>query len=1009
MLKKLTIIATSVIFALSLAMATVISIAVASEQVPPLPDNAYVGDTIKIPEEQIDFEGEKVPASVVITSPSGGKFQGNALVVEEVGLYTVDYFATYNGATKSLPQKRIKAIRKPHDLFLLNEQATATDGAFIYNENYKGVRLAVSNGGLVTFDKIIDLTNLTKDDVLIEFIVEGSKEGSPDFTNLTITLTDVEDSDNVVNVSLVDSGTNYFGKGTYIKTGATGQVLTGYEGNTLHTNPQFGMAIRHTFKKQVDGYDYKTAKISFDYLSKTLYASDEYYAQEPTFAKIADLDSPADFATLWKGFTNGKVRLSISASGLSAATANLIVTKVLNFDLSCNDFNDVTAPELIVDLDGEKTPPVSYIGAKYKIFDVIATDDFDDLIKLSTDVFYRASVGADPIDVKVEDGYFTTSRVGIYTIEYQAVDRSGNLARKTIEVYCGIDEKQIEIQTDDVDQSVLAYDVVEIGGIETVQASGGNGNLSISVEVADPDGESVQLIKNQFVAYKVGEYTVKYLAKDYFGNENSVSVKITVTSPDKPIFIDDINLPERFMKGFKYNLPSAKAKEWVGGIESDAVVTLKANGVVTDGNITADGESVTVEYIADGESGETVYSKTIPVIDANNGKDQEKYFYGKGISSVTNEKDFVKAVFNEDSQLNFANLLQAHKFSLGFSFEENAKNFAVMEVKLTDSQNAKVSVTLKLTFNGNEISLTTPYSDIEGTFSASQGEYELAYNNSTLKIIDKNAQTCGTVEKDDNGNDFVGFSGGVYLSILFKGVTGDSSIQLISLNNQVLGYRTGRYENRRDRIEPQIFIAESYAVKNVFGQIAKVSAGSAFDVLGYVEEFSATVIAPDGSVVLDNVSAYESHEITLNQYGEYRLTYYALDSHGISYTETKLISVVERELPKLKVLKLADSFRVGETVTIPTYEVSDNSGVYCVDVILVMPNNEARLLIHDENGEKISKLNKDDTAYENAFKASENSFRLLKEGKYILRFFAYDENYNYVTVEFEFTVHGENG
>ena len=122
------------------------------------------------------------------------------------------------------------------------------------------------------------------------------------------------------------------------------------------------------------------------------------------------------------------------------------------------------------------------------------------------------------------------------------------------------------------------------------------------------------------------------------------------------------------------------------------------------------------------------------------------------------------------------------------------------------------------------------------------------------------------------------------------------------------------------------------------------------------------------------------------------------------YTETKLLRVVEREAPTLKVAAIASQYKVGDTMSIPNYELSDNSGEYMLDVMLIMPDNEMRLLIHDENGEVISKLTSDDMTYNASFKVNANTFRFERAGNFILRFFAYDENFNYVTLEFAITV-----
>ena len=156
--------------------------------------------------------------------------------------------------------------------------------------------------------------------------------------------------------------------------------------------------------------------------------------------------------------------------------------------------------------------------------------------------------------------------------------------------------------------------------------------------------------------------------------------------------------------------------------------------------------------------------------------------------------------------------------------------------------------------------------------------------------------------------------------------------------------------------------------------------------------------------MLDGVSAEKDYEIQLDQYGDYRVEYYVADNHGMVYTETKLLRVVEREVPTLKVVAIKTEYKVGDTLSIPKYELSDNSGEYMLDVMLIMPDNEMRLLLHDDNGEITSKLSVDDMTYNASFKVDENTFRFERAGSFILRFFAYDGNFNYVTIEYAITV-----
>lgn len=983
----------------------------AENDVPVLPEKAYLGETIEVPQKTVEKNGKKVKASVLITAPDGGQFTGNVLLAEEIGLYTVEYYAYIDGEQVSLPTENITIVRKASDVFETNDYATVENATFIHNEELKGVRASLSNGGTVTLSKIFDVSDFTQDDVLIELIAEGSKEGAVDYTNLTITLTDVEDESNMLSVYMTDSGNNCssgmspWGQGTYIRVGATDQLPAGYENGKLLTLPQFGTPIWHTFKKQTEDYPYRTAKLYFDYEEKAMYASDSYFSSAPVQTLIADLDNPADFSNVWGGFESGKVRISISAAGLSAATANVLITQIAGYDLSQEDFEDTTAPTLTIDYAEETFVPVSVMGSDYRVFDAIVNDDLDNEVDLEISAYYQSAVASEKADVAIENGYIRTDYAGIYTLHYKAMDRSGNVSEQYVAIPCSVSGKDITIETTDEDQTVQTYDKVTIGGVESITASGGSGALKLSCEVFDPDGELVKIVKNAFVADKTGEYKAVYRATDYLGISAKTEVSVLAKAPQKPIFTEELYLPDILIKDFEYALPEYPAKEAINGEMTDVAVTVYANGEeVKNGEFIASGEKVLLKFVANGTTGTTEHSVEIPVTDGNDGKDQEKYFYGENLDEVVNEKDHLTVRFDTAAKMSFANVLHTNKFSLGFTFGENEKNFSVMKIKLTDAKDKNLSVTITLTEENGTIYLTTPHSAVRGEFSASQGAYELVYKNATKNLTDKNANTCGAVSYDDNGDPFTGFSDTVYMTVLFEEVSSASAVRFTLLNNQTLGYRTSRYESRRDRIAPEIYLQESYAVKNTLGETARISAGNAYDVLGYVKTFTVTVYDPQGNKVLDNVSAREFYEVELTQYGDYRVEYTAADNHGVKYTQTKLISVVEQEAPTLKVAQIKKEYAVGDEISIPEYRLTDNSGAYSLDVILIMPDNDMRLLIHDENGTVFSKLTVDDTAYEAAFKVNEKTFRLQKAGKYTLRFFAYDENFNYVTVEYEFTV-----
>ena len=968
-----------------------------------LPETAYLGQTISIPDKTVTVDGVEKNASILVIAPDGGQYTGNVFSTEQIGKYTIEYYVVSGNSRRVVQTDTVMVTRRASDMFETNELATAENGTFAHEEGIKGVRLSLGNGGVATFAREFDVSDFDPNVEMAQFLVEGSAEGVIDFSTLIWTITDVEDENNQVTISMVDCGSDCYGIGTYIKIGATGQMLAGYERDVLHTNPRFGTPIFHCFRKQTEGFDYELANLYFDYKEKQIWTHKDFIYGSKYM--IADMDSPSDFANMWNGFTSNKVRISVSASGLSSAKGTLIVTKIMGYDLSQDEIVDTVAPSLEIDLAGEKSVPVAIKGMDYRVFDAILQDNLDNTVKTTVSAYYQPTATSDvKVDVEIKDGYFRASQAGIYTLHYKASDVSGNVTEKEVQVLCSVGGEEISVETTDTDKTVQAHNMMKIGGVQSVTATGGNGNLKISAKVLSPQGAEVALEKNSFIAEEIGVYKVIYTATDYLGVTANKEVLITVTKPDKPIFTDALYLPEKLIKGFEYTLPAQTALEASGNEMVNVPISVYVNGEKnTTGKFIADGTSVTIKYVASGATGVSEREQAVGVVDANDGKDQEKYFYGENLDALVNESDYVSASFDSDATVSFINALSSSNFRLGFSFAENS-NISVMKIKLTDALDATLSATITLTKRNNAWALSTPFSNIEAQFTDAQGAFELVYKNARFSITDKNARACGTIGFDDNGDVFEGFSDKVYMSISFEDVSAESAVYFTQLNNQPLGYRTKKYDNRRDRIAPEIVVASSWAVKNTIGDTVTISGGEAYDVLGYVKKFTVTVTDPNSEKLLDQVSAREPYELQLNQYGDYRVEYYAEDNHGMSYSETKLLRVVEREVPTLKVAAIKTEFNVGDTLTIPQYVLSDNSGEYMLDVMLIMPDNYLCLLLHDENGKITSKLTADDMTFNASFKVDERTFRFESAGEYILRFFAYDGNFNRVTVEFVITV-----
>lgn len=440
-----------------------------------------------------------------------------------------------------------------------------------------------------------------------------------------------------------------------------------------------------------------------------------------------------------------------------------------------------------------------------------------------------------------------------------------------------------------------------------------------------------------------------------------------------------VSLPGALAKGLSYDL-SAKT--------DSGPLTLTVNGEACDGTYVADGTQAELVYTD--SNGKQVASYTLPVIDTQDSSDQTAYFYDPSgaVSAVENEND-VALSFSQDTQVSFINKLNAEDFALYMAFVEGAINYEKVNVKLTDARNVKVSLTFTIDVAAKTVALNGEKAEL--------GEIEdvlqLRYKNRTQKLMLGSDQELMTCSKADNGTAFSGFSGGVYLTIGIEGVNGASTLNLTRVNNQALGHKNS---TSPDMAEPVMVTTSTLRSTQFMGEEFDIPSYELYDVLSTVAETSVTVEAPDGEIYTDT--------FTISQYGKYKLTFIAKDSHGNQMKTIKMIFVNDDVAPELEVASMEKtSYKLGDAVTVPAYTVSDNLEQYNVDVILFLPNSEIRLLTHDETGEITYCLN-DSALYSKTFINDNSSFKTEQAGTYTIRYVAYDDQYNRVVQELTFTV-----
>lgn len=973
-----------------------------------------IGETVDIPVYRVEKGGKVVEATAYVTTPEDKVYQSSRFVAEQSGRYTIEY--VYDG--ESVYTAYCTAVPSAMDFFSVNSLATMQGIAnYKYQEDdtLKGVKISVADGATIAFDKEIDMTERTKNDLLFSAIVEPTTQGLADFGQMVVTFTDVEDSSVYFKATFTDGAydTQSSAYASYVNAGANGQSPGGYNyeggGNRWLTQSIYGTSFISSFRAETNnGYSQYTLELYFDNDEKALYTR-----SGNSVVLVADFDSSLTFlGSEWGGFPSGRAVASVSFVSFNQDLGNVIFTSIGGVDLRSERLVDDVAPTLNVDLEGENEAPNSVIGTKYHVFSATATDFYDVNPKIGVQVVYT-DVKGNKSDVSVTDGTFTTDKLGKYTIIYTASDKWGNTSTKELSFACFAEAAEIEIEGIPDDYAVDVFSSVSILSADELKAYGGNGQLKITRKVMGPDGEECAVQNNAFTPLKIGAYLVSYTATDYYGAYMTKTLTITTKEVEGAHFFGGIDLPDVLLSEFTYTIPEVAAKQCQNGKVLDCNLSYFVNSKeVKDRTFTADGVSVEIEVRASlaGSSEYASLKKTIAVADGKGGKNHTAYFYDKSgtinVSETFSENGDCTGITlktTADSSVVFANKLKSEAFTLGFTTAAATNKFSTLNVKLTSAENSSEVVTLSFSFSGGTATV-----GVQGqsgvSFTCENGYVRFTIDSETGAIKDVNSETLLYARLYDNGNTFAGFSGGVYAEIAFVGVTAESAVTINLLNNQSFGYLTA--EGAGDNVSPELEADGEIVMRAQVGDTIDIYSCTAFDVLSGVGTVTVRATDPDGNILIQDLPATEMRTIATTKAGTYRVIYTVYDTSENENRQriVKTIRVVDSVAPTLKVDAKNMTKKVGDSVSLPSVSVSDDSGSVYYDIFVVLPNNEIRLVMHYANGEKTSYLSKSDEHYPSSFKASDTSFNLETSGKYTVTVLAYDDNYNVVKYVYTITV-----
>ena len=965
------------------------------------------GEVITVEPRTLVHEGQSKVANGQIIFPDGSSKSGKSFTISMPGVYKVIYSAIFD--TEEVTESvTYSCYRTSGDFFITsNDRNRPTIGEYSFNtqtSHIQGAKLSLDSRTTFTYDEIIDFNTFGANNPFFEFMVDTAKQGESDIESFTVRLTDVDNFNNYVDITVKDSGpVDDDGRGCYILAGSNSQFKTGYEWGKLHIN-SYGTNVGSSFRALPVENPANSAQLYFEYANKTFYVSP--ILGQGIKDKITDLDDPVVYkSAVWEGFTNGKAKLSIFANSMISASADVIIGRVANYDLSLFLFEDHVAPTIDVDYNGQSSSsvPNAQVGRPYKIFDAVITDNFDKNLPYDVSVSYQDTVNNKTKDVSIINGYFTPSKEGAYTIKYSTRDSFDNVSTKNVIVNAVSTIQNMSITLDSQTMSDYVYSKFIIPNENDVHVTGGSGKASITRQLVDSSNKEIIIEGDEFIPEEAGSYQARYIATDYLGNVATTVLTINVLEATTPRFIGDVLLPKVLVKGHTYTLPSYQGVETINGKSVFLDSSVSVNGTLLPNGTFVAGDNCAITYKINGQNGQNEYNTTIPVVDSNNSKDQTVYFYGD-YDSVTENVNDVTLLTTHDASATFASVLPYDNPLVAFTRDPSMTNFNSLQFKFSDSQNPHISLTFKVRFVGSNAYICAASDSHEYELASEKNDnletYKISFDNYSRTLTDIAYNDLTKVRYDDLGNPFTGFTHGVYLDISMVGVTSVSSIAIITISNQDFGHN----DIYIDVSSPIIIFKTKFINEQEYGANGFIPSVEVFDVLS---EATAKVLvkAPDGSFVVKNEDASADHTFPLNSFGIYNVTYSAEDSDGNFVSIPRKITVFDNVAPVLTVKNnLKETYKLNSAVTIPSYTASDNLGIYTLNIFLLLPNNEERLLILDKSGTVTSYLDVNSPIYNSSFKVNNNTFRVEQTGRYTLRYVLYDEAFNKVVQEYSFMV-----
>ena len=951
-------------------------------------NKAYaVNSKIQLPTATIDGEN----ASVCVISPSGATVNDFKVLLNEEGTYTVIYTA----GTKSV-EKTITAKFAPSSMFTVSDNVTLTNNQSVpdyiskvvdgmqhkYNTSGLGIFVedesaTIHYNGIVNFDNIVGDGSSSP---FMEMIATPSRQGVLEFqSGINFKFTDIHDPENffTMTVSAKDD------ENTHVK------VFDRYGKEFVPIEWGQYLTSTHSFKALTNRENCINPISVYFYHSRdfTVYLN-SYKLNNERITGAAKY-SIGDIVAQGKNainFTTNEAYLDISFGDILDGGASFVLTKLLNTDLN-KEFLETDDFEYVIEADNVNNLPYGVRNYPYNI---------------PTAYGYNVVVGLVPAKFYVTDSNgnvysgnkIVPKTVGAYTInyycEYNGVKKEFAAKFNVYADYLPSDKLSYNISP--VNLTIGQPYMVEKGGV-----TGGIGNVSVDyklfIDGVETDFQG-QGDNRYLVAY---DSTKEYVIKHYVSDDLQTKVynqQINVIH-NADCYFNKTFVPSYVMVNRSYQIltPSAYYLDGAGEYKTISTELMINDKLATEFRFVDAGEykikfRALIDNVAHYSQEYTVMAIAddayVYGVDKNN-KEQKSYIYN--FLKVDNGTIAIDSTSNNIGirSNNTNGSLTTAKFNVPISIQNASVSFKTGEISMVNFETINVKI---YDLSGESITIkfakeTLGAKDYVAIMHGDTilGRYESKFIDNTFRFnVSKDGNVFdgdyynATLNNWDSGFVFDGFSDFVWLEFQLANVVGNSTVYLDRIGNQTITKiatdRVGPFLKLNREIPANIYIklGEEYSFPTAYS----------FDLLQQYGEVYVSVETLAGVPILMQTKLENEFVFEAEERGEYLVIYTAYEKANRSGNSAKIQTYIKVETDVLPTIILDGEIpltaKLGSTVSIPQ-AIVDSPISADIQVYVIDPENSN-------------------------LKLESGKVKIEKEGMYLIRFIAVDEEGNIAISEY---------